>query len=337
MSFALQCGHANQLAFCVSLLTLSLCFMKMPSGSLHFFSERDFWTLCRILGAFYNHLFPAVPSLPGPVPRKWCKAVKWDCAWDPAEGKACQKGHRNFHINRMWPDQIWADGVKGCSSGQGTQTALNAFCSRAVSLPFMQHREMPLTVSPPSLVTMIQCLTINYFTKWGTSLCCIQSRPSAQVWSKPDESTEASSLSHLQSLFFLCWILSTLDSSNVRVPRLSLLSLNLITTNLDSGASFPYFSVASQPVIFNWLVNLSRSSCVNWAEILERPLEIIYYVKKTKTKANSSQLTFDAGEDSVEYQELLLSFGHHCPLFCGCHYIILLPLKKVKKHFLETS
>lgn len=109
MSFALQCGHANQLAFCVSLLTLSLCFMKMPSGSLRFLSEGDFWTLCRILGAFYNHPSPAVPSLPGPVPRKWCKAVKWDCAWDPAEGKACQKGHRNFHINRAvtWPNPGW--------------------------------------------------------------------------------------------------------------------------------------------------------------------------------------------------------------------------------------
>ena len=78
--------------------------------------------------------------------------------------------------------------------------------------------------------------------------------------------------------------------------------------------SFPYFSVTSQPVICNWLVNLSGSSCVNWAEILERPLEIIYYIKKNKIKANSSQLTFDAGEDS-EYQELLLP-----SLLCG--YVI---------------
>lgn len=197
---------------------------------------------------------------------------------------------------------------------------------------------MPLTVSPPSLVTMIQCLTINYFPKWGTSLCCIQSRPSAQVWSKPDESTEASSLSHLQSLFFLCWILSTLDSSNVRVPQLSLLSLNLTTTNMDSGASLPYFSVTSQPVIFNWLVNLSRSSCVNWAEILERPLEIIYYVKKTKPKLTGVN-------SHLMLERTLCWLSRASPvlwpplpsLFCGCHYIILLPLKKVKKHFLETS
>lgn len=137
------------------------------------------------------------------------------------------------------------------------KTALNAFCSRAASLPFMQQRGDALDRFSPSLVTMIQCLTINYFPKWGTSLCCIQSRPSAQVWSKPDESTEASSLSHLQSLFFLCWILSTLDSSNVRVPQLSLLLPESYHNQHGLRGITSLFSVTSQPVIFNWLVNLS--------------------------------------------------------------------------------
>ena len=126
---------------------------------------------------------------------------------------------------------------------EDAQTALTTSCSRSASLPFTQHWEVPLTVSPPFLVTVIQCLIINYFTKWGTSLYCIQSRLSAQLWSEPDESTEASSLSHLQSLFFLCWILNTLElpSSNVRVPRPSLLSLNLPTTNMDSGPVISLF------------------------------------------------------------------------------------------------
>ena len=100
ISLGLRYGHAPQLAFCFSLLTPPLGLMKVPSGSFKFTGKGDFWTLCQILGAFYNHPFPAVRSPPGRVPRRWCKAGKWDCAWDPAEGEACWKGHRNFHINR---------------------------------------------------------------------------------------------------------------------------------------------------------------------------------------------------------------------------------------------
>lgn len=106
MPFALQCGHATRLAFCFSLLTLPVCalkvascLLKVPSGSLSFLSQGDFWTLCRILGTFATHPFTAVPAPPGLVPRRWCKAATRGCAWDPAEGKAGLKGHRNFHVN----------------------------------------------------------------------------------------------------------------------------------------------------------------------------------------------------------------------------------------------
>ena len=98
--------------------------------------------------------------------------------------------------------------------------------------------------------------------------------------------------------------------------------------------SFPYFSVTSQPVICNWLVNLNRSSCVNWAEILERPLEIIYYVKKKKPK---SKLT--AVNSHLMLERTLFNIkSFSCPL---CFVVMSLHIfatpEEGKKHFLETS
>lgn len=61
MSIALQCGHTFQLRYCFPLLTLPLCLMKVPSGSLNLLSKGDFWSLCRILGTFYNQPFQLFP------------------------------------------------------------------------------------------------------------------------------------------------------------------------------------------------------------------------------------------------------------------------------------
>lgn len=91
---------------CVFLLTLSLCFMKMPSGSLHFFSEGDFWTLCRILGAFYNHLFSCSLST-WPGSEKMMQGCEMGLCLGSSWGKACQKVHKLSWQSVTWPDLGW--------------------------------------------------------------------------------------------------------------------------------------------------------------------------------------------------------------------------------------
>lgn len=193
MSFVLQCGHGTQLVFCSCLLTLPfcvmrvpLCVLKVPPGSLSFLGKGDFWTLCCLLGASASPPFTAVPSPPGLVPRRWCKAEKGACAWGAAEGKACWRDHRNFPINRAVTPRALA-GWAGLEVGLQRGTHKQCF-------PFIYATLGGAFDLFYSLANMVQCLIINYFIMCWILMYYIQSRPSARLQSKPDPSNEASSL-----------------------------------------------------------------------------------------------------------------------------------------------
>lgn len=137
----------SQLAFGLSLLTLSLCLMKVPLGSSSLLGEGVSGPTVESLGLFLFIPSQAVPSPPGWVPTRWCKAVKWDCVWDPAEGRPFRKGHRNFHINICDLTGCVLAGLEAACPAEGnTQTVLNKPHSRNASLSFMHQWEGPLTM-----------------------------------------------------------------------------------------------------------------------------------------------------------------------------------------------
>lgn len=123
MSIALQCGHTFQLRYCFLLLTLPLYLMKVPSGSLNLLSKGDFWSLCRILGTFYNQPFQLFPlhlaGFRGDDASLWNGAV-----FGIQLPKRSQKlPHKQPQLYWLWDNR-----VRDCCSEGNEQTELNMFC-----------------------------------------------------------------------------------------------------------------------------------------------------------------------------------------------------------------
>lgn len=125
-SFALQCGHANQLAFCVFSSHTVIVFYENAPLLTFLFLVKGISGPSVESSAFYNHLFPGCSLSLWSGSEKMMQGCEMDCKPDSAEGKACQKVHRNFrHKQRgTWPDLGWW-GLKAVLSGQGIQTALS--------------------------------------------------------------------------------------------------------------------------------------------------------------------------------------------------------------------
>lgn len=189
----------SQLAFGLSLLTLSLCLMKVPLGSSSLLSEGVSGPTVESLGLFLFIPSQAVPSPPGWVPTRWCKAVKWDCVWDPAEGRAFRKGHRNFHINICDLTGCVLAGLEAACPAEGnTQTVLNKPHSRNASLSFMHQWEETLTMFSLGLwirfTVSLQiisprdesyCLTCRAGPKHNREASQIHPRKPPPLWRRP--------------------------------------------------------------------------------------------------------------------------------------------------------
>lgn len=142
-------------------------------------------------------------------------------------GESMPESHKNFHINRAVTWLGLVNRVKGQLSERNTSSIQHVMFQKCFLFP---HTILGSAFDGFffSFANVIQCLLTNYFTEWWILLYYTQSRPWAQLRSKPDLSSEASSLlTPSINICFFCWILNvlTLYSSDIKVPHLSLIPL----------------------------------------------------------------------------------------------------------------